>query len=660
MNDQIVIDLLLKNGLNMNLQKIYKGRFGLLFLFFSIFIALSFIIRTVLLIKSWTLLDRSLWLFIKIYSVGFFYDVVTMIYFAIPFALYLIFVPDKIFGHRFHKLFVYLVSLVTIYIMVFDGVVEYFFFDEFSVRFNFIAIDYLIYTRELANNMQESYPLLPLFSGMALLSLLILLLIRKWLVLPIMAQSRFSQRLKQGIVFLLIPIIPLLSVDLSFTSISSNNYANELSANGMYNLFAAFKNNQIHYKTFYANLDDQMVFKNLKTLLAEKNNSFAKDDMFDVTRKIRHFGKEKRLNIAVIVVESLSAEYLGVFGNQRGLTPNLDRLAEESLFFINLHATGTRTDRGLEAITLSVPPTPGRSIVKRPDNENIFSWGFLMKERGYDVKFIYSGYGYFDNMNYFFGHNGFETIDRKNFSKNEIIFENAWGVCDEDLFNKCIKEFDRSFKKNTPFFALILTTSNHRPFTYPEGRIDIPSHSGRSGAVKYTDYAIGKFIRNAKEKPWFEDTLFVIVADHCASSAGKTTLPVKKYEIPLFIYSPTHVPPQRIDKLTSQIDIAPTVLGLLNFNYKSIFFGKDILKMEPDQERAFIGTYEKLGYMKKDRLVVLDIKKEASLYQFDRKTGDAKKIIPDQNLIDETISYYQGADYVNQNHLNRWDLNKKD
>jgi phosphoglycerol transferase MdoB-like AlkP superfamily enzyme len=205
-----------------------------------------------------------------------------------------------------------------------------------------------------------------------------------------------------------------------------------------------------------------------------------------------------------------------------------------------------------------------------------------------------------------------------------------------------------------------LTTSNHRPFTYPEGRIDIPSHSGRSGAVKYTDYAIGKFIRDAKEKPWFEDTLFVIVADHCASSAGKTTLPVKKYEIPLFIYSPAHVPPQRIDKLTSQIDIAPTVLGLLNFNYKSNFFGKDILKMEPDQERAFIGTYEKLGYMKKDRLVVLDIKKEASLYQFDRKTGDAKKIIPDQNLIDETISYYQGADYVNQNHLNRWDLNKKD
>jgi phosphoglycerol transferase MdoB-like AlkP superfamily enzyme len=622
--------------------------------------ALSFITRTVLLIKSWFLLDPSLWLLIKIYAIGFFYDAVTMFYFAIPFVLYLIFIPDKMFRHRFHKPFIYLVSFLVIFITVFDGVAEYFFFYEFGTRFNFIAIDYLIYTRELINNVQESYPLLPLFAGMALISLIILFSIRKWVALAIKAQSQFSQRLKQGLVFLLIPILPLLFVDLSLTHISSNNYAKEISANGIYNLFAALKNNQIDYKTFYAALDDQTAFKNLKTLLREKNNSFAVENIFDITREVKQSAEEKRLNIAIIVVESLSAEYLGVFGNRGGLTPNLDRLAQESLFFTNLHATGTRTDRGLEAITLSVPPTPGRSIVKRPDNENMFSWGFLMKERGYDVRFIYSGYGYFDNMNYFFGHNGFETVDRRNFSKNEVSFENAWGVCDEDLYNKSIKEFDTSFMKNTPFLALIMTTSNHRPFTYPEGRIDIPSHSGRYGAVKYTDYAIGKFLRDAKEKSWFKDTLFVIVADHCAGSAGKTALPVKRYEIPLIIYSPAHVTPQKIDKLVSQIDIAPTVLGLLNFNYKSKFFGKDILKMEPSQERAFIGTYEKLGYMKKDRLVILDIKKESSQYQFERKTGEARKILPDQTLTDEAISYYQGADYLDQRHLNRWNPNKKD
>lgn len=149
------------------------------------------------------------------------------------------------------------------------------------------------------------------------------------------------------------------------------------------------------------------------------------------------------------------------------------------------------------------------------------------------------------------------------------------------------------------------------------------------------------------------------MADHCANSAGKTALPVKRYEIPLFIYSPDHVPPQRIDRLASQIDIAPTVLGLLNFSYTSKFFGKDILRIEPDQERAFIGTYQRLGFIKKDKLVVLDVKKEMSLYQFKGNTGEEKKVPPDQKLFDEAISYYQAADYLYQHHLNRWNFDKE-
>ena len=148
------------------------------------------------------------------------------------------------------------------------------------------------------------------------------------------------------------------------------------------------------------------------------------------------------------------------------------------------------------------------------------------------------------------------------------------------------------------------------------------------------------------------------MADHCANSAGKTTLPIRRYEIPLFIYSPNHVPSQRIDRLASQIDIAPTVLGLLNFSYESKFFGKDILKMELEQERAFIGTYQRLGFIKKGRLVVLDLKKERNLYQIDPITGEEKKILPDQKLFDEAISYYQAADYLNQHHLNRRNFNK--
>ncbi|PIV41092.1 MAG: sulfatase [Nitrospirae bacterium CG02_land_8_20_14_3_00_44_33] len=631
-----------------------KSRFACVYLFFAVFTALSFITRTILLVKSLPIIDLTPLLLIKIYGVGLFFDIVAAAYFSLPLVLYLIVVPDKIYQSRLHKPFIYFSSFVILYLLFFNGVSEYFFFDEFGVRFNFIAVDYLIYTREVVKNIRESYPMPAILTAIAVISLTAFMSLRKLLDLSISAKSSLKQRIKSGLVFMAVPVLSYAFVDLGFAKISANNYANELSANGVYSLFAAFKNNKINYETFYATRDNRTVFQKARFLLKESNNYFVNDNIFDVTREIKNAGEEKRLNVVVIVEESLSSEFLGVFGNKNNLTPALDRLAKESLLFTNMHATGTRTDRGLEAVTLSVPPTPGRSIVKRPNNENMFSWGLIMKNRGYDTMFIYGGYGYFDNMNYFFSHNGFNVIDRTDLDRNEIVFENAWGVSDEDLFNKAVKEFSKSYKNNKPFFALIMTTSNHRPYTYPEGRIDIPSHSGRNGAVKYSDYAIGKLINDAQKEAWFKDTVFVIVADHCAGSAGKASLPVNRYEIPLLIYSPSHFRPQRIDKLASQIDIAPTVLGLLNFSYKTKFFGKDILKMQPEQERALIGTYQKLGYVKNNRLAVLDIKKKGTVYQFDRRSGEIKELPPDGNLLDEAISYYQAANYLFEHGLNRF------
>ncbi|HJX32224.1 MAG TPA: sulfatase-like hydrolase/transferase [Thermodesulfobacteriota bacterium] len=634
-------------------NSLIKNRFGILYLFFAVFLVLSFITRTIFLIESLPELSLTLFLLLKIYSVGLFFDVVAMTYWAIPFILYLVFVPDKIYQSKAHRLLLYLVSFVNIFLLLFSGVAEYYFFDEFSTRFNFIAVDYLIYSHEVVNNIIESYPIFIIMSAIAVVSILLFLFLRRLLECSIHVKSTLKNRAKTSVVFLLFPLLFYLFVDISFSEISSNNYANELSSNGIYNLFAAFRNNQIRYETFYATRDNREVFRHLRALLKEKNSSFVTDDVFDITRTIKNKGKEKRLNVVVVMVESLSAHFLGAFGSSQNLTPNLDLLAKESILFTNLHATGTRTDRGLEAVTLSVPPIPGRSIIKRPHNENMFTWGTIMKSRGYDLKFIYGGYGYFDNMNYFFSHNGFAVVDRANLTNQEINFENAWGVCDEDLFAKARAEFTQSYQAHKPFLAVIMTTSNHRPYTYPEGRITIPSGSGRKGAVKYTDYAIGKFIRDVQEEPWFKDTVFIIVADHCAYAAGRISLPVKKYVIPFLVYAPDHFPPQKIDKLASQIDIAPTVLGLLNFNYTTNFFGKDIFKMQPDQERAFIGTYQKLGYMKSNLLAVLDVKKRKALYQFDRTTGEMRERAPDENLINEAISYYQGANYLFENHRDK-------
>jgi phosphoglycerol transferase MdoB-like AlkP superfamily enzyme len=195
-------------------------------------------------------------------------------------------------------------------------------------------------------------------------------------------------------------------------------------------------------------------------------------------------------------MESMGAKFLEqneIMG--QSLTPNLDKLAKESLYFSNTYATGTRTVRGIEALNLSIPPLPGMSIVRRDDNEQLHSLGNIFKEKGYDNKWIYGGYGYFDNMNHFFKHNGFKVLDRTTWNKDELTFTNAWGACDEDLFNKILKEADKSYAEDKAFLTFALTISNHRPYTYPANKIELESGMhGRSGGVKYADYSIGKFL----------------------------------------------------------------------------------------------------------------------------------------------------------------------
>lgn len=628
-------------------------RYHSLFVLFAVVIIFSTVTRTILLVKALPNLDVSPLLLLKIYGVGFFFDCVTYSYFAIPFAVVAALLPDKVFNSGWFRPVVWLVGFVLTYLMLFNVVSEYVFFDEFGTRYNFIAIDYLIYTTEVVRNIRESYPVNWILAALFLLNIGIFILVKKRLNHSFASSTTLGKRLGTGLVFAILPVMSFLCVDLSFTDISPNNYADELAGNGIYNLVAAFRNNELDYNRFYVSKDDKLVLARLRGLLTEKNNHLASSDTRDITRIIQHAGQERHPNIIVIVEESLSAEYLGSFGNTKRLTPNLDRLADESLFFTHLYATGTRTVRGLEAITLSIPPLPGTSIVKRPDNENFFSWGSVMKAKGYDNKFIYAGHGYFDNMNYFFANNGFATVDRLNFTKDEVTFSNAWGVCDEDLFGKVISEADKSHKERHPFFSMVMTTSNHRPFTYPDGKIDIPSKAGRDGGVKYADYAIGRLLAEARKHPWFNDTVFVIVADHCAGSARKIALPVKNYEIPLFIYAPGLIKPQKIDKMLSQIDIAPTVLGLLNFSYTTRFAGKDILNMADGEERAFISTYQKLGFIKGDKLLVLGPQKEADFYSFSRQDGTTTKIPPQEGLLLDGLGYFQGMNYVYKNRLNR-------
>jgi phosphoglycerol transferase MdoB-like AlkP superfamily enzyme len=632
------------------------SRYRSIYVLWLIVIIFSTITRTVLLLKALPHLELTPLLMAKIYGVGFLFDCVTFSYAAIPFTLALILLPDRAVDTRPFRLLGYLILFLAGYLLLFDLVAEYVFFDEFATRFNFIAVDYLIYTSEVIDNIRQSYPVNLILGALFLINIPVFLFFKKRLHPKFCAPSKLRSRLVFGTPMLLLPALSLLCVDLSVAHVSKNNIADELAANGLYSFLAAFRNNELDYRRFYLEKDNKVVLNRLRGLLGAKKSGSVTGERDSLARTVAHSGRERRCNVVVVVEESMSADYLGSFGNPLGLTPNLDRLADRGLFFTHLYAVGTRTVRGLEAIVLAVPPLPGSSIIKRPGNENFFSWGSVMKEKGYDNKFIYAGRGYFDNMNYFFAHNGFSTVDRGNFASDEVSFENAWGVCDEDLFKKVIKEGDKSVEAGKPFFSVVMTTSNHRPFTIPAGKVKIDPKldqvGGRYHAVKYADYAVGRLLAEAKEHPWFRDTIFVIVADHCASSARKMALPIKNYEIPLLVYAPGIVKPQRVDRMMSQIDIAPTVLGLLNFSYTTKFLGQDVLKGE-GEERAFISTYQKLGFIKGDQLLVLGPKKEASFYRFDRKNGRTTESKPDDQLLLDGLGYFQGGNYIYENRINR-------
>jgi len=630
------------------MQEKSYNRFTFITLVFIIFLSISVITRSVLLIKAINTVDLSFIYILKIYLVGAFYDFVTVSYIIIPFVLYLLVLPKKLFNHKIHKYITYIFTYILLFAVVFYAFAEWFFWDEFSVRFNFIAVDYLVYTTEVIGNIRESYPMGILLSIIAIIASGIFYILHRFNYISELLKDKrgFKQRLKPALIYLSLPILFFISVTQDFTNISKNQYNNELSKAGLYSLFSAFRNNTLDYDSFYITIDNKLLVPNLKNLLDT-----------EIPRNIVKTGKEKNHNVILIVVESLSGKFIKTLGGDKGLTPKLDALIPNSMFFSNFYATGTRTVRGMEAITLSLPPTAGRSIVKRPDNHNMFSSGFMFKNRGYDTKFIYGGHGYFDNMNEFFSHNGFNVVDRTDFTDEEDTFHTIWGVCDEDLLNKTMKEADASFKAHKPFMSFVMTTSNHRPYDFPSGKIDIPSHSGRDGAVKYTDYAIVDFIEKAKQKPWFKNTIFVIVADHCSSSAGKTELPLDKYHIPMIVYAPEIIKPKVVDKISSQIDIMPTLFSILNWSYESKFYGKDILSPNFEQ-RALIGTYQKLGLYKDNKLTVLSPGKKIHSYKvveqniFNTKYEEIKS---DRTIKDEIITYYQGASYLHKNRLDRYD-----
>lgn len=617
---------------------------------FFLFLVVSFFTRILLLSKSFhsiqcngSLLGSFAW--------GALFDIAAASFACLPWILLFVITPQRLWKSRYGSILYALLLSLYLFTLIFISTSEWFFWDEFEVRFNFIAVDYLVFTTEVIENIMQSYPMVWIFCGMTLIAAAVVNFLRRRKVLAwsLTGENHLGAKLATAAFTIGTAFLAFATLQQSHITNFSNQYHTELAKNGCWSFFAAYQKMEIEYEQWYATIPNNEARINVQRQLATSDTTFIESGN-DKGREIKGKPSEQRWNVIVICMESMSADFMKYAGNQKGLTPELDQLAKESLFFSNLRATGTRTVRGMEALTLNLPPTPGQAIFYRPSGVDLQTTFQPFLERNYDCAFIYGGHGQFDYMNRYFSTSGCRLMDLGEWKKEDVTMKTAWGACDEDLFHKTIAEADVAFAEQRPFHYFCMTTSNHRPYDFPDGRIDLKSHTGRNAAVKYSDWAIGDLISRAKSKPWFANTLFVICSDHCASSSGKVELNVVKYHIPAMIYAPSLVKPQVIDQLASQIDVMPTVYGLLGWEYQSMGFGLDLLNPENARKpgRAFVSNYQKIALMTDDKLMILKPNRQHSLYRFNQDNGDLTAITDgsaDAALTD-TISYYQYASWL--------------
>jgi len=581
-----------------------------------------------------------------ILGMGVFSDLAQLPWLLLPVALVLTLLPrDR--ERRWARRFRFAGLVAILFGLLFLGGLEYFFFEEFNARFNLVAVDYLIYPTEVMGNINDTYSVGPLSLGFLAVALLAAFAWWPWIEAGVPGAS--SRRIRWGWIAVLAALASgsAVAIDADAGAVFANRVANELAANGTARFFSALRTNHLEYPAYYRTGDSMYLRAVLRDDLGHGGAPFEDGRAEGLARTHAATAGLGPLNIVVLAEESFGAEFVGSYGDVRGLTPEFDALAQQGLLFTHAYATGTRTVRGLEAISASFPPIPSESILKRPGGDHVATWGSVMRELGYETSFLYGGYGTFDNMNAFYRGNGFDISDRTDIPSPR--FANIWGVSDEDLFAHAIDYFDARAAAGKPFFSIVMSTSNHKPFTFPAGIEGVKAEGGgREAGIRYADHAIGEFFRAARSRAWFKDTIFVVVADHGARVYGAATIPLFSYEIPMLILAPGHVAPARVDVATSQIDIAPTVLGLLGLAYQAPFFGQDVLHWGGAARTLLFNHNHTVAAFRDGHLAILDLNRKVSCERYERAAGSARRESDrftaetcDEGLVDLATAYFQ-------------------
>jgi len=534
--------------------------------------------------------------------------IVACIILALP-VLLLFTVPD-VLGKPV-RLFIRLYLLVFLLAALFIENATFPFFAEFDVRPNDIFLNYLDYPKEVFGNIWATYKLKLLVAALMMTGAGYIFWNLSRRMFEVVFEIRWSTRLLLLLPLLLVLFIGIRSsfshraANISLAVYTDSHVVNEITKNSLFSIGYAYYSQKKHgvVMSKYGKMPLEEAYDRVSRQLRIPVGNM--EDPFLRTQPT-HFPSAKPKNLVIFLQESLGAQFVGALGGEKGVTPNIDRLADQSLFFEHLYSNGTRSVRGIAGSVAGFLPVPGKGVVKRnKSQEDFFTVASLLKPYGYYSSFIYGGASNFDNMRSWFYGNGFdEVIDQPKFVNPAFV--GIWGVSDEDLVIRANEEFSKWHAQGKPFVSVLFSTTNHTPFEFPGGRIElIPGKPKNSveNAIKFADYAIGKLIDDAKREGYFDDTVFMILADHNVRTYGDDLVPVPKYRIMGMILG-GGITPQHVTKRSTQPDVLATALDAVGLDLTYPILGKSIFE-DSEKQMVLMQFHDMYALRNGDKLAVV-------------------------------------------------------
>lgn len=593
--------------------------------------------------------------FWMIFPIGFKMDIILISYLSFLPATIISLVPEKFLKYFNRFLSIYFTTFL--FLFFFMEITTPDFIDQYDTRPNKLFLDYLIYPKEVATMLMKGRPVTVivtlLLSGVALH-----FGFKKGAKIFKIQNSPYQFRL------ILFPLVGFLlfwgargslttkrPLNPSYAIFSNDQLTNNMGLNSLYTvIFAAYNmKNEANVAKMYGKMEEEEAYSRVKKYMNVDASLFTNPDIPLLHEQMPDTLRERPYNLVIFLQESLGAEFVGCLGGLP-LTPNLDKLSEKGLLFTNLYCTGTRSVRGIEAVVTGFLPSPSESVVKLSGAQTgFFTLADVLKRNGYNTSFVYGGMANFDNMASFFNGNGFDNIiDESVFDNddNTYAFKGTWGYSDEDLVTKA-NEYYKS-QGDKPFFSLIFSSSNHDPFEFPNGRIELYEQpkSTAHNTMKYADYSIGKLFELAEKEDYFRNTVFIVIADHNTRTYGKNLVPINKFHIPALIISPDITEAVTYDKLCSQIDIPPTLLNMIGMKVSTPMPGRNLQQLPDSIEgRAIMQFHDINAFRVENRVVIMQPDKEP--LQFELKNDTT--LIPaalDPEFAKDALGHVIAADYM--------------